>query len=249
VEHSQHDWERQRDQLSALLDNELDEQERAALTAHLPTCAECRAELESLRRTRALVRALPQPALPRSFALPLEAAPVQELPRPAAAASPARRHPSAPPARLSNRRRPLRTLQWISTIAAVLGIALLLSSFLSGLSFGGRATSASYTNAPAAAGTGQQSSTPAPTSRTTDTHTGESTPSVPTTKPPGATPTPSPTTSERKLGGPGSASGAPSNPFLGALISTTGLGALLLILSACGFTIAWAMRRRYRLNR
>ena len=136
MEHLEHDWEQQREQLSALLDNELDEQERAELEAHLPTCAECRAELESLQRTRALVRALPQPALPRSFALPLEAASLPEQTFETAAARPAPRSaqplPSGTSARRTNRRPSLRTLQWISSIAAVLGIALLLSNAFSG---------------------------------------------------------------------------------------------------------------------
>ena len=97
MEHLEHDWEQQREQLSALLDNELDEQERAELETHLPTCVECRAELESLRRTKALVRALPQPALPRSFALPLEAAslPEQRLETAAARPTPRSAQPTA----------------------------------------------------------------------------------------------------------------------------------------------------------
>ena len=139
MEHLEHDWEQQREQLSALIDNELDEQERAELETHLPTCAECRAELESLQRTRALVRALPQPALPRSFALPLEAASLPEQTFETAAARPAPRSaqplPSGTSARRTNRRPSLRTLQWISSIAAVLGLALLLSNAFSGVSF------------------------------------------------------------------------------------------------------------------
>ena len=242
----EHTWEQQREQLSALLDNELDEQERAELSAHLPTCVECRAELESLRRTKALVRALPQPALPRSFALPLEAvAPAQ--PRPAAAARPtpssARPLPGGTKARRSNRRPTVRTLQWISTIAAVLGIALLLSGVFSNLSFShGATTSALSSNAPAAAGTGQSSGTATSASSTertpSDTQPGDKTPASTSGQ---SAPTPTDG---------GQQPGVQHTPVssvdsAGALISTTGLAGLLLIFSACGFAITWALRRRW----
>jgi negative regulator of sigma E activity len=244
VEH-QHNWERQREQLSALLDNELGEQERAALKAHLPTCVACRAELESLRRTRGLVRALPQPALPRSFALPLEAVSVHEPQRQAAPAArlipgPERRRSSAPPARLPNQRRPVRALQWLSSIAAVLGIVVLLSGFFS-----------SYTSRNAATGTasfssnqGQTAGAPVPTNTRPSlpehtpngTNSGFNTPS-PTTEAPAATPT----TDEGHTLSQNPAPGISSSPFF----SITGLGVLLLLLSACGFIISWALRRRW----
>lgn len=69
------DWERQREALSALLDGELEQARRVPLERHLATCGQCRAEYNALGRTRALLRALPQPTLPRSFALPVEPAP------------------------------------------------------------------------------------------------------------------------------------------------------------------------------
>src|SRR5260370_26817699 len=64
------DWERQREQLSAYLDDELEPAERAALERHLPDCPRCQSELRELRAVRGLLRALPVPALPRSFVLP-----------------------------------------------------------------------------------------------------------------------------------------------------------------------------------
>lgn len=244
MEH-QHNWEQQREQLSALLDNELGEQERAELEAHLPTCAACRAELESLRRTRDLVRALPQPALPRSFALPLEAAPRQEQPRQFASATrpapgPQRRIPAAPPTRMPNRRRPARALQWLSSIAAVLGIVVLLSGFFSSHTLRNTATSATSFGS----NQGQTAGAPVPTSThpslpdhtPNDTNPGLNTPS-PTTETPAATPT----ASDGHTLNSTSPSGASPSPFL----SATGLGVLLLLLSACGFAIAWALRRRW----
>ena len=50
------------DQLSAYLDGELDAAERAHVEAHLPTCAECRTTLDSLRATIADLATLPEPA-------------------------------------------------------------------------------------------------------------------------------------------------------------------------------------------
>ena len=242
MEH-QHDWEQQREQLSALLDNELGEQERAELGAHLPTCAACRAELASLRRTRALVRALPQPALPRSFALPLEAMPRQEQPRQFASAArpasvPQRRIPAAPPIRVPNRRRPARALQWLSSIAAVLGIVVLLSGFFSSHTFENAATygTANSAQQPVSAGQTANTTTPAPDRTPNETNPGLNTPS-PTTETPAATST----ASDGHTLNSTSPSGASSSP----LLSATGLGVLLLLLSACGFAIAWALRRRW----
>ncbi|HEY7975335.1 MAG TPA: zf-HC2 domain-containing protein, partial [Ktedonobacterales bacterium] len=59
------DWEPQCERLSAYLDGELTDSELAALETHLPTCEQCQRELAALRQTRALLRALPTPALPR----------------------------------------------------------------------------------------------------------------------------------------------------------------------------------------
>ena len=233
MEQSEHDWEQQREQLSALLDQELDTEQRTTLEAHLASCAACHAELESLRRTRALLLALPQPTLPRSFALPIEAAPVRALPRQAA--------PAPTPARASKRRRPAQVLQWFSSIAAVLGILVLLSSAIVGhsISNAGTSTSALGTSQNQPASAGQPASTPtAPPERTASTHPDCPSP-IPTAGPTNATPG----TNQGQAVSPSSTSGA--TPNFGVLISSVGLGGLLLILSACGFAIAWALRRRW----
>lgn len=77
------DWDEQRERLSAYLDGELDEGEREALEQHLPMCEECQHTLDEFRAVRALLRAMPVPALPRSFAIPTEGA----IPVPLAAAT------------------------------------------------------------------------------------------------------------------------------------------------------------------
>jgi anti-sigma factor RsiW len=114
------DWERQREQLSAYLDGELSAAERTALERHLPTCAECRAELAELRRMRALLGALPTPALPRSFALSTGGT----RPRPPVTAS----RESAQP----NRPAWYRASQWAGSVAASIGLVLLLGNALLG---------------------------------------------------------------------------------------------------------------------
>lgn len=124
------DWDAQRERLSAYLDGELPAAERAALGAHLSGCAQCQRELAALRQTRALLRSLPTPALPRDFRLPAQ--------------------PAIVPAR---RRRPpvwARPAQAIGTIAAMIGLAFLIATALphlprpmAGGMAGGAATSAS----------------------------------------------------------------------------------------------------------
>ncbi|HLW00421.1 MAG TPA: zf-HC2 domain-containing protein [Ktedonobacterales bacterium] len=240
----EHHWEQQREQLSALLDNELGTEERAELKAHLATCAECRAELASLERARALLRALPQPTLPRSFALPLEAAPIHELPRQVGlTARQASQRPNAAPARRARSRRPAQVLQWISTIAALLGIIVLLSGVFTGHTFN------TATTASSALTTGQNSSTSAdqpgvtatpPPERTSTTH-----PAVPTTVPSAGGATSTPGTTPGSTYNQHDASNPDTGSSLGALISSAGFGVLLLLFSVCGFAIAWALRRRW----
>ncbi|HLX39760.1 MAG TPA: zf-HC2 domain-containing protein, partial [Ktedonobacteraceae bacterium] len=58
------------EQLSAFIDKQLAAEEQAACTAHLQTCQQCQQALAALRQTVMLLKALPQPALPRSFVLP-----------------------------------------------------------------------------------------------------------------------------------------------------------------------------------
>jgi negative regulator of sigma E activity len=117
------EWERQREQLSAFLDGELSEGERIALERHLQGCAACQHALAELRQVRALLRALPVPALPRAFTLP-ESGAVPESLRPAA------RRPAASAARL----RLAGAAQGVGTLAAAVGLVILLGSGVVGLS-------------------------------------------------------------------------------------------------------------------
>jgi len=56
--------------LSAYLDGRLTSRENDRLERHLATCAQCRADLEALRHTVALLRIVPDARPPRSFLLP-----------------------------------------------------------------------------------------------------------------------------------------------------------------------------------
>ena len=69
--------------LSGYLDRRLTARDRARVEGHLRECAVCRADLESLRQTVALLRAVPVMTPPRSFLLPVpEAARLRQAPRP-----------------------------------------------------------------------------------------------------------------------------------------------------------------------
>jgi anti-sigma factor RsiW len=125
------DWDEQREWLSAYLDGELGAEERAALERHLPGCARCQAELADLRGVRALLRALPMPAAPRSFALPDDGAVPQPI-APAVARRSARQATGAW----------ARAMEWVGSVAAVAGLLLLLGTALGGGPHGGAASTA-----------------------------------------------------------------------------------------------------------
>lgn len=123
--------------LSAALDGMLTPDEQAALDAHLAGCDACTRELDELRQVHMLLRAMPQPALPRSFLLPVEGEPVApRAPVRAAEREPATNvTPLRQPARRESRAtRTLQVTRWIGTIAAVLGMALFLGTLLPTLS-------------------------------------------------------------------------------------------------------------------
>jgi anti-sigma factor RsiW len=106
------DRERLTEALSAYLDDALDSAERDTLERHLATCETCRAELAGLRRVGALLRALPEPALPRSFTLPAT------TPRSGKSGAPRRAPVWARPA------------QWAGGLAAALGAGLLVAGII-----------------------------------------------------------------------------------------------------------------------
>ncbi len=135
------------EQLSAYLDRQLSQAEQAACKAHIESCQQCQGALAGLRQTVALLRSMPQPPVPRSFALPTGVTYLQE---------PAARQvePAHP-----RRRWPIyvrRSLRAMSTIAAVIGFIFLLSGILPLLMHGGGATTATSSTAAPASGNATQ---------------------------------------------------------------------------------------------
>jgi hypothetical protein len=225
-----HDWERQREQLSAYIDGELSAAERAELERHIPGCPECQEALGELRRVHDLLVALPMPKAPRSFALPLDT----RLPaRPGQPAS----------QQTATRRRRAGLIQWAGAIAATIGLFLLLGSVATGLlGLNSKQYAASGRNSDVTL-TGAQSQTPAATSsgqRTPDFNATQQ-PQVGDKTTPGAVPTPNitatPKTSATNVS-PQTASGGPDIP----LLPITGGG--LLVLGAGVYLLGRSQRRR-----
>lgn len=166
--------EYRQEQLSAALDGMLAPEEQAALDAHLAGCETCTREMEELRQVRMLLRAMPEPALPRSFLLlPTEG----ELAAPQRAARTAERAPATTtnitPLRQPTRRstRTLQVTRWVGTIAAVLGMALFLGTLVAhqGASYNASAPNAAQSpqhggpNPAGAGGTANGVTIPSPT--------------------------------------------------------------------------------------
>lgn len=141
------------EQLSALLDKQLSSREQAEYNAHLQTCQHCQKALADLKQAVALLHALPQPALPRSFVLPASQA-AQIAPTPMAHTQEPRRHHVHPITTTTRRTRIHRrgsfarqSVRALSTIAAVLGIVFILSSFLVSIQHGGNTTASTGSSA------------------------------------------------------------------------------------------------------
>ncbi len=72
--------QRIRESLSSYVDGEVTDAERLQVERHLETCADCRAEADSLRSIVGLLRRMPEIEPPRSFALAEAPAPVRGMP-------------------------------------------------------------------------------------------------------------------------------------------------------------------------
>jgi hypothetical protein len=217
---------------------------------HLATCQQCQQMLTDLRQTVALVRALPQPSLPRSFVLPanLELA--------------ARK--SSPVTSISERPRRVlpyfvrSTVRAVSTLAAVLGIIFLLAGVLGPLFsvHGGGTAATSSTLAPRNGAPGMEpQATQTSAGTTPNVHASATCGKViqGTCVAEGASPTPQPsptptnTSVQRQQSSDNQSKGGQSQ-FVPPDISTSqgrlGVGGLLLLLSVVGFILAAIMRKR-----
>jgi anti-sigma factor RsiW len=129
------------EQFSAYLDGQISSEERTRWDRHLQTCEQCRQGLASLRQTVALLHALPQPALPRSFVLSPEsvtrytqsAAHAQDeiaIPTSLETHRAARQADSVPKQRRRGVAYMRGTLRALSAFAAAAGILLFLSGLI-----------------------------------------------------------------------------------------------------------------------
>lgn len=130
------------EQLSALLDKQLSSQEQTEYDAHMQTCPQCQSTLVDLQQTVRLLHALPQPALPRSFVLPVGVTPLQARP-----VHQVRTVPQIPQRQHVWQSYMRNSVRVLSAIAAVIGLVFILSSALVILPHGGGASS-STTSAP-----------------------------------------------------------------------------------------------------
>jgi hypothetical protein len=148
------------EQFSAHLDGQLSDMEQSQLDTHLKTCEQCQQELTDLRRTVALLHAMPRPALPRSFVLPLDIQPstgdqvedkdeVEESDHvPIALAAARAQRSEASGGRPSHRRWPIyvgTALRTVSAIAAVIGLVFFLSGVFTSLPHSGGGNAAMST--------------------------------------------------------------------------------------------------------
>lgn len=161
-------------QLSAFIDGQLSPEEQAQSEAHLSNCEVCQQQLAELRQTVALLHALPQPPLPRSFTLPIaESAAIPRVTRPA--------RPLAPITPLPRRNGwpnyVTGAVRAVSTLAAVLGIVFLLSGLLGTVIHGGGSSASTTSSGGTSSGQNkgglqpltphiQQGTTPTPTPTT-----------------------------------------------------------------------------------
>jgi hypothetical protein len=241
------------EQLSAFLDKQLTPQEQAFFDAHLQSCQRCQQALGDLRLTVALLHAMPQPELPRSFTLP---AGISQI------------HIARPPVQPAQQRLVLsytlrRTMRAVSTLAAAVAVIFILSGLLANLHLGGGGAA---TSAPSAFNGSSNNTThsAAGTVPTQQPQKTASTPNVvgtpimdghqtgtPTKSPAASRPTPTlpPQATSTAINGVSDRGANPSNqpPALPAALDLSqpqgrlSLGALLLLLSIAGIIIT---RRR-----
>ena len=228
------------EQLSAFLDKQLTPQEQAFFDAHLQSCERCQHVLAELRGTVALLRAMPEPSLPRSFTQP---AGISQEPAP-------RLQPLPLPVQQMRVSRSMmqRTVRAVSTLAAAIAVIFILSGLLAVIPHGGGAASTS--NAPEASSGSAPTHVPAATGRNI-TQSPQARPDTPTLGPrqsstPGkssaaSTPAPTPTSDGTVQGVTTPPPTLPPFLDIGQPAGRLLLGAFLLLLSIAGLI---ATRRR-----
>jgi len=233
------------EQLSAFFDKQLSPGEQAVFDAHLSTCQQCRQNLSDLRLTVALLRAMPEEEVPRSFVLPSRLAPISEqsvrqdrMVRPI----PQKQHTW-----LNTLRRSVRT---VSTIAALLALLCIISGIMPSLHFGGGETASSTMSAPASSSMAAHKNEPlTKTPKAQETPAVQNAQGVETKTPtPIVTHSPTPTARVESNTNPSTGSPAEQGPTVppeldpGQPIGRLSIGALLLVLGIIG--LIFTRRRR-----
>lgn len=122
------------EEISAYLDGELTSSEQDRLTQHLRSCSSCEQELHELRQTITLLKALPRPALPRTFTLTSDFSRLPDTPPLYTQDAEAEdKEEIATPIPHSHSRRSTHTrngLRILSALAAIIGLFLLGSALL-----------------------------------------------------------------------------------------------------------------------
>lgn len=151
-----HDKHLTTEQLSAFFDRQLSSEEQAVFDAHMSTCQQCQNNLADLRLTVALLRAMPEEQVPRSFVLPgaLAPVPVRTI-REDTTITPIARKQHA---RFNTLRRSVRV---VSALAAVLALLIIVSGLLPPLHYG---ANESATTAAPVSSSGSANTTHAPVS-------------------------------------------------------------------------------------
>jgi hypothetical protein len=135
------------EQLSASFDKQLSPQEQTIFDAHISTCQQCQNKLSDLRLIAALLYALPEEEVPRSFVLPnnisiLPDRTIQQDKRVTPVPQRQRR-------RISMVRRSIRI---VSTLAAVLALCFIISGILPLVYVGGVSSSSTASSNSTAGG-------------------------------------------------------------------------------------------------
>ena len=212
--------------LSAFIDGQLSSAEQAQTEVHLHTCVVCQQQLTELRQTVALLHALPQPKLPRSFTLPI-AEPVTTplIGRPLAPITPLVRRNTWPTYAAN-------VVRYASTLAAVVGIVFLLSGlFGTVITAGGGTTSSAGSSTTSSVGPEKTTLPQVVTPRISQ---GNSPTEMPTKSPSSV--------SSHNIGGPTSVQ---QNPFqalltlfsLNMIATREIIGVVLVVLGIVGFLI------------
>jgi hypothetical protein len=231
------------EQLSAFFDKQLSLQEQAVFDSHISACQQCQNKLSDIRLTAALLHALPEEEVPRSFVLPgsISIAPERTIRQDA----PFNLIPQRRRAQRSVLRRSIRI---VSTLAAVLALCFIISGILPLIynGAGNSATTASSSSTFGKASTAQPGVTTPGVQQSNRVipPKGSAATVPPTETPHSLSPTGTATTpsSSEHVANPGQNPAIPLTIDLSQPVARLGIGVLVLVVSILG--LLFTRRRR-----